>query len=151
MVENEIACRKIEKLIYEINEGLYYLYISPCIYTRNMISQNLQFKLAEVAKFHRDLCGKQNQAISAMAQILPSELQEIRSFTIAELAKYNGKNGNPAYVAVNGAVYDVTNNAAWAAATHFGFSAGKESSKEFESCHAGQTILNNLKVIGKLV
>ena len=39
-----------------------------------------------------------------------------RTFTIEELAKFDGKNGRPAYVAVNGMVYDVTNNRAWAAA-----------------------------------
>lgn len=31
-------------------------------------------------------------------------------FTIEELAKYNGKNGTPAYIAANGVVYDVTNS-----------------------------------------
>ena len=31
----------------------------------------------------------------------------------ADLAKYNGQNGNPAYVAVIGKVYDVTDSPAW--------------------------------------
>lgn len=34
----------------------------------------------------------------------------MQEFTLEELKKYNGKNGNPAYIAVNGKVYDVTNN-----------------------------------------
>lgn len=74
-----------------------------------------------------------------------------RNFTIEELANFDGKNGRPAYVAVNGTVYDVTNNRAWAAATHFGLLAGKEYSQEFASCHAGQqSILASLPVVGRL-
>lgn len=74
-----------------------------------------------------------------------------RTFTIGELANFDGKNGRPAYVAVNGTVYDVTNNRAWAAATHFGLLAGKEFSQEFASCHAGQqSILAALPVVGRL-
>ncbi|MGE5628797.1 MAG: cytochrome b5 domain-containing protein, partial [Solirubrobacterales bacterium] len=72
------------------------------------------------------------------------------TFSFQELARNNGKDGNPAYVAVNGMVYDVTNNAAWAAATHFGMTAGKDLTSEFASCHAGQPILNKLKIVGKL-
>lgn len=72
-----------------------------------------------------------------------------QTFTQADLAQYDGKSGNPAYVAVNGVVYDVTNNAAWAAATHFGLSAGNDLTSQF-SCHAGQQILQNLIIVGNL-
>lgn len=75
-----------------------------------------------------------------------------RNFTITELANYDGKNGRAAYVAVNGTVYDVTSNRAWAAATHFGLLAGKEYSQEFATCHAGQqSILDTLPQVGRLV
>lgn len=74
-----------------------------------------------------------------------------RVFTIEELAGFNGKNGRAAYVAVNGIVYDVTNNRGWAAATHFGLTAGKDYSREFLSCHAGEpSILAALPVVGRL-
>lgn len=75
-----------------------------------------------------------------------------RLFSIEELAKYDGKEGRPAYVAVEGIIYDVTNNRTWAAATHFGLVAGKNHSQEFASCHAGQqSILQTLPVVGRLV
>ena len=74
-----------------------------------------------------------------------------RNFTTEELANFDGKNGKPAYVAVNGTVYDVTSNRAWAAATHFGLVAGKEYSQQFASCHAGQqSILTTLPAVGRL-
>lgn len=82
-------------------------------------------------------------------QTIPQNIQRV--FTIDELATYNGKNGRPAYVAVNGIVYDVTNNRAWAAATHFALTAGKDYTKEFASCHAGQqSILATLPIVGRL-
>lgn len=74
-----------------------------------------------------------------------------QTFTREQLAQFTGLNGMPAYVAVNGIVYDVTNNAAWSAATHFGLRAGRELTAEFASCHAGQQwILAQLKAIGRL-
>ncbi|MDZ5712743.1 cytochrome b5 domain-containing protein [Jeotgalibacillus haloalkalitolerans] len=78
--------------------------------------------------------------------------QNLRDLTVEELATFDGKNGRPAYVAVNGVVYDVTNNRAWAAATHFALTAGKDHSGAFASCHAGQeSILTTLPVAGRLV
>lgn len=74
-----------------------------------------------------------------------------RIFTVEELASYDGKDGKPAYVAVDGTVYDVTNNRAWAAATHFGLVSGEIWTKEFASCHAGQeSILATLPIVGRL-
>lgn len=78
------------------------------------------------------------------------QLNDVRLFTTAELTRYNGRDGNPAYVAVNGMVYDVTNNAAWGGATHFGLAAGTDVTSQFASCHAGQSILSKLKVVGKM-
>lgn len=74
-----------------------------------------------------------------------------QNLTLEQLATYNGKNGNPAYVAINGTIYDVTKNAAWAAASHFGLKAGGDLTAQFNSCHAGQQILNRLTVVGKLI
>jgi len=54
-------------------------------------------------------------------------------FTADELSKYDGKNGQPAYVAYQGKVYDVTESAMWAdgehEAMHF---AGRELTEEQE-------------------
>ncbi len=41
-----------------------------------------------------------------------------RKFTAEELKKYNGLNGMPAYVAVNGVVYDVSKSKYWKKGIH---------------------------------
>jgi predicted heme/steroid binding protein len=73
-------------------------------------------------------------------------------FTTEQLAQYDGKNGAPAYVAVNGVVYNVSNNRLWAGGSHFwGLSAGRDLSVEFASCHPGAMVLSVLPVVGYMV
>lgn len=71
--------------------------------------------------------------------------------TLEELAKFDGKNGNPAYVAVNGVIYDVTNVPQWAGGEHNGNTAGQDLTDviENQSPH-GLSVLDNLPVVGKL-
>ena len=71
-------------------------------------------------------------------------------FTAAELKKYNGQNGNPAYVAVDGKVYDVTNAKNWNNGMHQGLSAGQDLSKQIKSAPHGTSVLDGLTVVGKL-
>ncbi|MCX8131855.1 MAG: cytochrome B5 [Clostridia bacterium] len=96
--------------------------------------------------------GIQPSALYNISSIPPQSTNINQSvFTEEQLSKYDGIDGNPAYVAVNGVIYDVTNNAAWAAATHFGLVAGQDLTQEFASCHAGQNILSKLNAVGRLV
>ena len=48
-------------------------------------------------------------------------------FTLEELATYNGQNGQPAYVAYNGIVYDVSDNQNWKNGKHNGEKAGRNN------------------------
>lgn len=101
--------------------------------------------------------GKLNAIINSVEgeyltqDIYATEPENQRTFTLQELSRFDGKNGNPAYVAVDGTVYDVTDNPAWLTGTHFGLQAGKDLSREFASFHAGQPILNGVTVVGRLV
>lgn len=75
----------------------------------------------------------------------------LQVFTLEQLSHYNGKDGNPAYVAVNGVVYDVTNNPLWAGGNHFfGLTAGRNLTSEFQMCHPGAMVLSVLPVVGSL-
>jgi membrane-associated progesterone receptor component len=85
-------------------------------------------------------------AAPAQAPAAPAQ-----TFTREQLATFTGRNGQPAYVAVNGMVYDVTDHKAWSAASHFGLSAGRDLTAEFASCHAAQQwILGTLRPVGRL-
>jgi predicted heme/steroid binding protein len=75
-----------------------------------------------------------------------------KEFTSEELAKFDGKEGRPAYVAVHGFIYDVTAYIAttWAGGIHFDIMAGTDASDEFDACH-NHAILEKLGIVGKLV
>jgi predicted heme/steroid binding protein len=74
-----------------------------------------------------------------------------KTFTIDELAAFNGKDGAPAYIAVDGIVYDVTNVSYWKNGMHNGFEAGRDLTEEIKtkSPH-GVSKMNGIPVVGKL-
>jgi len=64
----------------------------------------------------------------------------LKEFTLEELARYNGTDGKPAYVAVKGIVYDVTDAKLWQGGTHSPMSdknvAGKDLTAELANAPA---------------
>jgi predicted heme/steroid binding protein len=133
--------QRMKRILNESKRQVSQLYMTPCLYSRNTILHKLGSNMEELDR----LCNIQNR------EIYENREPRQRDFTSEELSKYTGKAGNPAYVAVNGIVYDVTNSAAWAAATHFGLTAGKDLTGAFASCHVGQPVLDKLKPVGKLI
>lgn len=73
-----------------------------------------------------------------------------REFTLEELAEYDGSGGKPAYVAIDGIVYDVSLEPTWGGATHFSLYAGKDLTEEFKGCHGRIEVLRNLPKVGIL-
>jgi mannose-6-phosphate isomerase-like protein (cupin superfamily)/predicted heme/steroid binding protein len=76
--------------------------------------------------------------------------RQTKEFTLSELAQYDGTMGKPAYVAVNGIVYDVSANSKWSGAVHYGLTAGKDLSSQFENCHSSASKLAKLPKVGVL-
>lgn len=72
--------------------------------------------------------------------------------TLDQLKQYDGKNGNPAYVAVDGVIYDVTNVPAWKNGDHNGYTAGNDLTDiiKNKSPHGVKNLVG-LPIVGKLV
>jgi predicted heme/steroid binding protein len=70
-----------------------------------------------------------------------------KTFTLEELAQYNGKNGQPAYLAVDSLVYDLSS--VFKEGTHYQHLAGKELTADFYSAHV-KSDLQNYPVVGRL-
>jgi len=66
-------------------------------------------------------------------------------YTADTLAVYNGLNGQPAYAAVDGLVYDFSQ--LFRNGNHHGYSAGKDLSSAFHNQHPNN-LLNNYSVVG---
>ena len=72
--------------------------------------------------------------------------------TLDQLKQYDGKNGNPAYIAVDGILYDVSNVRQWKNGSHEGYSAGLDLTDAIKSSSPhGTSVLNGVPVVGKLI
>lgn len=72
--------------------------------------------------------------------------------TLEELKQYDGQNGNPAYIAVDGVIYDVTDVPQWKDGKHNGYTAGQDLTEiiKNKSPH-GLSKLQGVPVVGELV
>ena len=77
---------------------------------------------------------------------------EAATFTLAELAEFDGQNGAKAYIAVDGIVYDVTDADNWDNGYHNGvLLAGTDATAAFESSPHSASLLEELPEVGTLV
>jgi len=96
---------------------------------------------------HKKIISPSTEGESAGNSNLNSSVTE-KTFTLAELAKYDGNGGNPAYVAVDGDVYDLT--AVFRSGSHFSHYAGTELTNAFYTRHV-KNALSKYPIIGQLV
>ncbi len=81
----------------------------------------------------------------------PADAPAAQTLTPEELAEYTGKDGKPAYIAVDGVVYDVTGVSHWAGGEHNGFAAGKEVSNALRTfAPHGLEMFEGVPVVGQL-
>jgi predicted heme/steroid binding protein len=73
----------------------------------------------------------------------------MKVLTKEEVAQYNGKNGNPAYVIFKGKVYDVSSSFLWKDGIHQVFhSAGVDLTNALEQAPHGGDVLEKFPVVG---
>ncbi len=78
-------------------------------------------------------------------------METSRTFNLEELAKYDGKEGRAAYVAINGKVYDVSDSYLWIDGNHMGeHDAGKDLTGALASSSHGDSVVENMKLVGIL-
>ena len=71
--------------------------------------------------------------------------------TREELAKYTGQNGQPAYVAVSGTVYDVTASSRWENGLHEGVhQAGQDLTEELKTAPHVRAVIERFPAVGRL-
>lgn len=78
-------------------------------------------------------------------------MEETKTFTVAQLAEFNGKNGKPAYVGYKGAVYDVSESSQWLDGDHLGHEAGVDLTDQMEIAPHSDEVMERMKKIGSLV
>lgn len=117
----------------------------PDEYFRDMVLEIITDELKHAHKYGYILyLNLENKLLSR------SLYRQTKEFTIDELSQYDGSMGRPAYVAVNGIVYDVSTEATWGGASHFGLLAGRDLTSQFQSCHKNANILAKLPKVGVL-
>ncbi len=88
--------------------------------------------------------------IDEEAEMNDEDVEE-KLFTMEEIARFDGQDGQPAYIVVDGVVYDVSNVAQWSSGSHFGFEAGKDVSEALGSAAPhGPAQLGSAEIVGKL-
>ncbi len=71
--------------------------------------------------------------------------------TLKELAQFNGQNGTPAYVAVSGVVYNVSDSKLWENGNHEGaHQAGQDLTEALKTAPHVRSVVERFPVVGQL-
>lgn len=90
--------------------------------------------------------------LSHLIQLRNKEQINKKGFTLEELASCNGQNGNPAYLAVNQVVYDLSEEPKWFGSNKLMMYAGKSLDNDFMGCQQESlNILKSLPVVGHVI
>ncbi len=78
--------------------------------------------------------GAPTTAATAKTTTQAATTSNVKTFTAAQLAEFNGKDGKDSYVAYNGVVYNVTDNKIWKNGEHRGLLAGTDITDDIKNC-----------------
>lgn len=114
-----------------------------------MKTKNALLSLAFLLTLGLSACGSTNTDTSTSTETSTSE--STLTMSLDELATYDGQNGQPAYVAIDGIIYDVTHAKNWNNGMHEnGITAGQDLSGVLGSSPHGTSVLGDLLIIGRL-
>lgn len=82
------------------------------------------------------------------AEVEKNDMDSLPVFNAETLKEYNGENGQRAYVAVDGIVYDVTDVPEWQSPHGNGYTPGFDYSEEIKLSPHGKSKLNSLEIVG---
>jgi len=71
--------------------------------------------------------------------------------TLEQLKAFDGKDGRPAYVAVDGVLYDLTAHPSWEGGEHAGVQAGQDVTEALNASPHGAGVLSQAVEIGVLL
>lgn len=94
--------------------------------------------------------SQSNNSILVEDQPTAQGVTSDKTWTLNEVSKYNGKNGNPSYILVNNTIYDVSNVSGWSGGSHKGVEAGRDLTQAFASSPHSQSILKQARVVGSI-
>jgi predicted heme/steroid binding protein len=75
----------------------------------------------------------------------------MKEFTSEQLAQFNGKDGQPAYVAYEGNVYDMSESAMWDEGDHDGMHFAGEDLTQAHDDAPHDVYVTDFPLVGKLV
>jgi predicted heme/steroid binding protein len=79
------------------------------------------------------------------------DVMEQRVFTADELATFDGKDGRPAYIAMAGKVYDVSDSSMWEDGLHGEeHDAGADLTDDMDFAPHNDSVLEDFPVVGTL-
>ncbi len=98
-------------------------------------------------------CADKEMTIDESENIPPTTNNEqiSETFTLSQLAEYNGSKGNKSYVGFNGKVYDVTDLSEFSENGPLYGKVGLDLSNELKDSPEYEVMFNNAPMVGTLV
>ena len=133
-------------------------YLRPQRRFRHLFRPGAEAELEKVRDLARRNAERYGLLKEAAAKAEPEAAQAAQAAAVSqtvlstgELAKFDGKEGRPAYVAYKGLLYDVTMSTSWGGGIHYDtHMAGRDLTQELEQAPHEEELLKQFPVVGRL-